>query len=111
MKWSESKIDNFYSVVGGKIKEARVREKVTQTDLARLLGLTRSSIANIEAGRQRVQLHGLVQIAIALNLPVADLVHTPESGERDVVEIRGIEEQPAVTADFLSAVVRRAGSA
>ncbi|MGW4521344.1 helix-turn-helix domain-containing protein [Amycolatopsis sp. NPDC004378] len=111
MKWSEEEINDFYSVVGNKIKEARIRQKITQTDLAIALGLTRSSIANIEAGRQRVQLHGLVQMAIVLNLHVGDLIHTPEYGRNNLVEIHGIDEQPATTVDFLSAVARRAGSA
>lgn len=111
MKWSEAQTDDFYSVVGNKIKETRTREKVTQTELAKTLGLTRSSVANIEAGRQRVQLHGLVQIALVLKVPIGDLIHIPEFDQGSLVEIPGIDKQPSTTADFLSAVARRAGSA
>ena len=111
MKWSEAQTDEFYTVVGNKIKEIRTRAKVTQTELAKALGLTRSSVANIEAGRQRVQLHGLVQAATVLKVSIDDLVYTPDFDQNNLVAIPGIDKQPATTADFLSAVARRAGSA
>ncbi|MFD6073739.1 helix-turn-helix transcriptional regulator [Amycolatopsis lurida] len=111
MKWSEARTDDFYAVVGSKIKETRTREKVTQTELAKTLGLTRSSVANIEAGRQRVQLHGLAQIALILKVDISDLVPMPYDDQNSLVTIPGIDEQPAETADFLSAVARRAGGA
>ncbi|UOZ10201.1 helix-turn-helix transcriptional regulator [Amycolatopsis sp. WQ 127309] len=111
MEWSEAQTNEFYSVVGNKIKEIRTRAKVTQTDLAKALGLTRSSVANIEAGRQRLQLHGLVQAATVLRVPIDHLVYTPDFDQNSLVAIADIDKQPATTADFLSAVVRRAGSA
>lgn len=45
--------DLFFSVAfGTRVKEAREKATLSQTELARRLGLTRSSVANIEAGRQ-----------------------------------------------------------
>lgn len=35
----------------------------TQEDLAKKIGLTRTSVVNIEAGRQRVLLHDIEKIA------------------------------------------------
>lgn len=110
MEWSEKQIDNFYSMVGGNIKEARVRKRVTQSDLGNELGLTRSSIANVEAGRQRAQLHNIVQIATALQVSIEWLVPTPDNGQNISMDVPDAPGQPDTTADFLAAVVRRAES-
>lgn len=52
----------FYTELGGRIRAMRTARKVTQDGLAAELGLTRSSVANIEAGRQRFPVHTLVLI-------------------------------------------------
>lgn len=109
MKWSEQQVDDFYSVVGSNIKEARMRKRVTQTELGNKLGLTRSSIANVEAGRQRVQLHGIVQIATALQVDLGNLVPTSESDSISV-DAPAFRGQPETTPDFVAAVVRRVES-
>ncbi|MET7499564.1 helix-turn-helix domain-containing protein [Streptomyces microflavus] len=80
--------DRFYVTVGDRIRGARIAARLTQADLASRLGLVRSSIANIEAGRQRVPLHTLVAIATALAVEVTELIpdraeanSTPELGD------------------------------
>jgi transcriptional regulator with XRE-family HTH domain len=65
---SEETIDRFYIDVGRRIREARTGATLTQAQLASLAALTRSSVANIEAGRQRVPLHVLALIADALGI-------------------------------------------
>jgi transcriptional regulator with XRE-family HTH domain len=44
---------------------------MNQDTLASAAGVTRASLANIESGRQRVQLHTLLRIAETFGLPVA----------------------------------------
>lgn len=56
----------FYSLVGRRIRDARQARGLSQTELAAAASLGRTSIANIEAGRQRVPLHKLQEIATAL---------------------------------------------
>lgn len=76
----EAEIDALYADVGRRVRSARVsitqerREAWTQEQLARKLGLTRSSVANLEAGRQRIPLHILFLIAENLRVPLADLL-------------------------------------
>jgi len=61
-------LDGFYAVVGGLIREARDRRGVTQEALATLVSLSRTSLTNIERGRQKVQLHTLCGLAAALEV-------------------------------------------
>jgi len=72
----------FYESVGEKIKEARKAQEMNQDVLADLLGISRVSLVNIEAGKQRVPLHVLLDICEALNVTMNDLV--PQSAETTI---------------------------
>lgn len=75
--------DEFYAAVGHRIRAHRAAIGLTQFDLAAASGLVRSSIANLEAGRQHVSAHTLVLIATTLHCDVADLMPgapTPHEG-------------------------------
>jgi DNA-binding XRE family transcriptional regulator len=63
----------FYAAVGQRIAKARIGQ-LTQEALAKKATLTRTSIVNIEKGRQQILLHTLVDIAQALKMPVAELI-------------------------------------
>jgi transcriptional regulator with XRE-family HTH domain len=67
-------VDGLYSEIGRRIKAEREALGFTQIDLAQEIGLTRTSLTNIEAGRQRLPIHVLYAIASALALPVSDLL-------------------------------------
>lgn len=69
----------LYRVFGKRLREVREQKNVPQQELATLSGLTRSSIANIESGKQRVLLHQVLQFAEALHVTVGELV--PSTGE------------------------------
>lgn len=53
--------------LGARVHQARKSAGWTQSELARELGLTRSSVANIESGRQRLQCSTLMDVADLLN--------------------------------------------
>lgn len=69
----------FYEEVGRRIREARIRRKpkLTQQGLADLVSLTRTSITNVEKGRQKFLLHTLADIAKALQVEPASLLPDP----------------------------------
>jgi len=71
----------FYEEVGRRIRDARKRRRpaLTQEGLAKLVSLTRTSITNVEKGRQKLLLHTLADIAGALQVDVATLL--PGSGK------------------------------
>jgi transcriptional regulator with XRE-family HTH domain len=57
----------FYLKVGRRIAEIR-NGKMTQEALAKELSLTRTSVINIEKGRQQILLHTLIDIARILQV-------------------------------------------
>lgn len=77
-KIEEMSADPFYQEFGKLLKRARAaqaqRPLITQAQLADLLGLSRSSVANIEKGRQPVQLHLVVKIAEILGVEIENLI-------------------------------------
>lgn len=58
----EFSIKRFYEDVGERVRQARQGKGLTQAQVAAKLGLTRSSVANLEAGRQRVPVHVLAML-------------------------------------------------
>ncbi len=71
----------FYELLGEAIRKRRNTIGMTQEALAEHAGLVRTSITNIERGRQTVLVHQLVGIAKALNTPPAALI--PEGSKQD----------------------------
>ncbi|WP_395015326.1 helix-turn-helix domain-containing protein [Dongia sp.] len=66
--------DSLYRLFGDRVREIRDQKNVTQEELARRVDLSRTSITNIEKGRQRVLLHQVVEIASALDVNVRELM-------------------------------------
>lgn len=85
----------FYKRLGSRIKEAREKLKpiVTQECLADSIGMSRTSIVNIEKGRHHIQVHTLVEISRQLKVSLIDLI--PE-----LVGIK-INETPVLTNSFI----------
>lgn len=64
----------FYEALGKKIRQTRDERNISQAEMARAIGLSRTSITNIEKGRQPVQVHILVKIAETLNVNFSTLL-------------------------------------
>lgn len=75
-----SDIDKFYNHIGKNIKTIRNSKNLRQEDLANMVGLSRTSIVNIEKGRQKLLLHTLVDIANALSTDIMSIL-SPAKGE------------------------------
>ena len=74
MDMSNNSSNQLYCRVGARIREIRESRGLTQKELASRISLTRTSIANIETGRQKIQLHTLYEIAAALNIELSTLL-------------------------------------
>jgi transcriptional regulator with XRE-family HTH domain len=60
--------DVFYTEFGRRIRAARERAGLTQDALAARVSLSRTSVTNIERGRQKVLLHTFCDLAAALGV-------------------------------------------
>lgn len=73
--------EDLYQAVGQRIRQIREERRFTQAELAELVSLTRSSITNIEQGRQKLLLHTLYDIAAALTVRPAELLPSGRSSD------------------------------
>ena len=69
--------DSLYLALGKRIRRHREEAKLSQERLSRGLNVSRTSIVNIEAGRQHPPLHTLWRIAEVLNVEPAALLPEP----------------------------------
>ena len=59
--------------IGNKIKETRLSRKLTQAQLAELVGIARVSIVSIETGRYIPTIETALHLSRALDTPLEDL--------------------------------------
>jgi transcriptional regulator with XRE-family HTH domain len=67
-----------YEQIGKRIREKRDSLDLSQEDLASHLDLTRSSIANMESGKQQIYIHQLCEIAEKFQVSLDDLLPDSE---------------------------------
>jgi len=70
----DQKLSRLQQRVGVRIKAAREAAGLSQSHVAHQVGMTRSSIANLEAGRQDMSISRLALVAAAVNLNLAELI-------------------------------------
>lgn len=75
----EAEVRALYKQIGTSIAALRRRRDRSQESLAAEVRLTRTSVTNIECGRQHVQIHTLYAIAEAFGVPPSDLLPAPSS--------------------------------
>jgi transcriptional regulator with XRE-family HTH domain len=63
----------FYRLLGARIRELR-GGRLSQEQLAKKIGLKRTSIVNIEAGEQKLLVHNLFLIADALSMRASEII-------------------------------------
>jgi transcriptional regulator with XRE-family HTH domain len=85
--WKRGPMDrsSIYEVLGGNIRRERAGRDLNQSELAELVGLSRTSITNVELGRQALSVHQLFDFATALGVLPAQLLPTesPEKASKD----------------------------
>src|SRR6266702_6732015 len=95
----------LYNLIGTTIKQQRRKADMTQEQLADEVGVLRTSITNIEAGRQKLPLHLLYEVCIALGLEIATILPSNADVSQPVtksISIDGVtREVPPKTAELL----------
>lgn len=111
-------IEPIYVALGAAVFKQRCLAGWTQQDLAGQVGLSRTSIANVELGQQRLMLHQIVALADAFSISVGDLLGVGIAAERDGVskkalrdEIVELRRSAAALRGALSSIAEKAASA
>ena len=95
----------FYAQVGRRVRALRGKRGLTQEALASLVDLTRTSITNIEKGRQKLLLHTLVDLAKALRVePVELLPRTPASLSKERLD-QWLQGHPRKHREWVKSVI------
>lgn len=110
--------DSLYRLLGKHIERARHAAALSQDKLAKMIGVTRASVVNIEHGRQRPPLHLIWEIATVLEVDPSELIPRPseladhaESVQLDravVRQIQRVADDDPEARRLLTAFVQRA---
>ncbi|MDD7936151.1 helix-turn-helix transcriptional regulator [Actinomycetospora straminea] len=74
MRTDHDDVDRFYREFGERLHDKRVQAGMSQEALGAAVGLNRTSISNIEKGRQRLLMHQLPVLAGLLSTTTEDLL-------------------------------------
>jgi transcriptional regulator with XRE-family HTH domain len=80
-------------LVGGRLREARQRRDMTQDDVAREAGLTKSFVSAVERGETSPSIGSLYRLCEVLGVSIAELFETEPAPESNVVrraDVRGV---------------------
>jgi DNA-binding XRE family transcriptional regulator len=95
----------FYRKLAEQVRDRREALGLTQAELAERAVMSRSSVANLETGRQAILLHQFVGLAKALELPWTELM--PDIDEPAAADVRTL---PKAVEAFVAAVKPRNGT-
>lgn len=88
-------MEPVYAKFGEILRTCRQESRMSQVDLAQEVGISRSSLSNIEAGRQRVYLDQCFKFAAALNcLSIQSLLPTLD----DLSDVEPITSKPKISS-------------
>lgn len=73
-KWKRPERAKFLAEVGARVRAARERAGLTQAAVGTYVGVSRASIAMVETGRAGLLIDSLLDLAVALDVPVMSLV-------------------------------------
>lgn len=91
----------FYQQLGANIRKFREKKKMSQEGLANLVGLTRTSMTNIEKGRQHPPIHKLCEIIYQLQTDISDVI-PPISTKNEPSDINSLAESQVRGEDELA---------
>jgi transcriptional regulator with XRE-family HTH domain len=94
----------IYERLGQLVRSIRQSRGLTQADLADRVGMSRTSVTNIESGTQAVTVAGLFELAEALQVDPGHLLPTAATAEESISQL-----SDAVMRRDLMDLLQRAG--
>lgn len=85
---------------GARVRQARQRQRMSQTALAEAIGVSFQQVQKYERGVNRISVSALVGIAKALGVPPAELIDEADPGQR-AVEDRGVGIGMVIAASII----------
>jgi transcriptional regulator with XRE-family HTH domain len=86
-------MEPFYREFGRRLARARQDSGLSQELLGQRVALSRTSIVNIEKGRQRVPLHMLIEMADALGIASTELLpRKATTGDGASIGLRSVDD-------------------
>jgi transcriptional regulator with XRE-family HTH domain len=96
----------LYARLGKRIRETREHRGLTQKALASLVHLTRTSITNIERGKQKLLVHTLADVARVLGVAPGELLAGDDVKIGNATELEAlIKGRPRIERDWIKASV------
>lgn len=71
-------VNQTTAMLAANVRRYRLRAGLTQTGLAKAIGMSRTNLVNIESGRTATSIEGLIALAGALECQPGDLLVAPE---------------------------------
>ena len=94
--------------LGKRIKMARFLSSQSQSDLAEKIGVSQSTISNIECGREIPRVDRLLQIADILAISFSELIGDVDEPKKQNPNIEKlIEENPDLARHFLDYLMKK----
>jgi transcriptional regulator with XRE-family HTH domain len=84
-------VEGLYKEFGRRLRNRRIDSKMTQNQVAERVGLTRTSITNIERGRQHIALHQLFLLASAVGVAPDELLPDQKAALEELVPKRALK--------------------
>ena len=94
--------------IGALVRAAREKARLTQSDLARHLGVTFQQVQKCERGTNRFSASRLQAVADRIGVPLSDLYEAPAPFEPRPLTVREAEAALRIAAEAYADAVRRA---
>lgn len=102
---------NLYKQIGAQIRARREDAGFTQEELGNRVNLTRTSITNLETGRQRSHVDKLFEIATVLGVTLSDLIPLAVEGEQVSILEDLLDDLPDGVHEWVNSTISiRSGS-
>jgi len=102
--------DSVYAEIGKQIRQLREKKGITQERLAELASLTRTSITNIEKGRQKLPIHTLYVLANALGAEAKEFLPNLRKSKKQVLAKKGLKDLSTKEVRWVEAVMTGGGT-
>ena len=94
---AEQNTENYNHVIGTRVKMIRITKHISQTELAKEIGVTQTHLSNIENGRAGLTISNLIKLHQAMRCPISEFFvdieeQTPKSPSESDITLEDIVE-------------------